>query len=130
MIALLLAFGSGFANEAMAVLWVHAAERGWPIRTAICSVVQALALVVGIGESVHDWHVAPAFVLGYASGAYAMVWLKSHAKLRRERREAFESIRAAFFARGGGHTDSGRPIPRGDRELEWEEHVRETGIRP
>jgi hypothetical protein len=32
-------------------------------------------MVVGVGESVKDWRVAPAFVVGYAAGAYgAMVY--------------------------------------------------------
>jgi hypothetical protein len=84
-------FASGFANEAMAVLWVHNTERGYALRTGLCSAVQALALVVGIGESVHDWRAAPAFIAGYATGAMsAVVWVrrsKCVPQTEKERRE-------------------------------------------
>ena len=73
----LLTFASGFANEATAVFWVHHAERGRPVRTGLCGAIQACALVLGIGESVHDWRYAPAFVLGYGLGAASAVWLKA-----------------------------------------------------
>jgi hypothetical protein len=83
MTSLLLTFASGFANEAMAVLWVHASERGKAGWTALCSAIQALALVVGVGESVHDWHVAPAFIVGYTLGSYVAVRIKSMRALPR-----------------------------------------------
>ncbi len=38
--------------------------------------VNRRARVVGIGESVHDWRCAPAFVAGYALGATAAVAVK------------------------------------------------------
>jgi len=77
-----LTFASGFANEAMAVFWVHNSERGYALRTGLCSAVQALALVVGIGESVHEWRYAPAFVAGYALGATAAVAVKKRGARR------------------------------------------------
>lgn len=69
------AFASGAAYEACSVVWVHRATHGTPWQTAIVSGLQALAQVVGIGESVKNWRVAPFFVVGYALGAYtAMVY--------------------------------------------------------
>jgi hypothetical protein len=69
------ALASGATYEALSVVWVHQATRGTAWATALVSGLQALAMVVGVGESVRDWRAAPAFVLGYAGGAYAaMVW--------------------------------------------------------
>jgi hypothetical protein len=61
---------SGAAYEACSVVWVHRAVHGTPLQTAAISGLQALAQVVGIGESVRDWKVAPFYVGGYALGAY------------------------------------------------------------
>ncbi len=65
------AFASGATYEALSVVWVHQATRGSAMAVAFVSGLQALAMVVGIGESVKNWRVSPAFVLGYAAGAYA-----------------------------------------------------------
>jgi hypothetical protein len=74
-LAHLLAFTSGAIYEGLSVVWVHQATHGSAATTALASGLQALAMVVGIGESIRVWHVAPAFVLGYAGGAYAaMTW--------------------------------------------------------
>jgi len=75
----LLTFASGFANEATAGFWVPHAERGHAARTGLCGAIQACALVLGIGESVHDCRYAPAFVLGYGLGAAAAVRFKTRA---------------------------------------------------
>jgi hypothetical protein len=75
----LLTFASGFANEATAVFWVHHAERGHAGRTGLCGAIQAVSLVFGVGESVHDWRYAPVFVLGYGLGAAVAVRLKARA---------------------------------------------------
>jgi hypothetical protein len=61
---------SGAAYEACSVVWVHSAEHGTALATALVSGLQALAQVVGIGESARDWRCAPFFVVGYAVGAY------------------------------------------------------------
>ena len=72
---LVFALASGMTYEALSVVWVHRATTGSAWATAVVSGLQALAMVVGVGESVRDWRVAPAFVLGYSAGAYlAMVW--------------------------------------------------------
>jgi hypothetical protein len=69
------ALASGATYELLSVVWVHQATRGTAWATALVSGLQALAMVVGVGESVRDWHVAPAFVAGYAAGAYVgMLW--------------------------------------------------------
>jgi hypothetical protein len=70
-----LTFLSGFAYEALAVGWVHHAERGHAAFTGLFSAAQALALVFGVGESVRDWRFAPSFIIGHALGAASAVWL-------------------------------------------------------
>lgn len=79
MLQQLLTFVSGAAVEGVAVFWVHYSERGKGIATGVCSMVQATALVFGIGEACRDWHRAPAFILGYGVGAalavYAKTWI-------------------------------------------------------
>ena len=68
------AFASGVVNEACSVVWVHQATHGTALSTALVSGLQALAIVLGVGESVRNWRAAPFYVIGYASGAYgAMV---------------------------------------------------------
>jgi hypothetical protein len=69
-------FLAGAANEGVAVFWVHFSERGRPFATGFCAMIQAAAVVVGVGESVHDWRLAPAFVLGYGVGAASGVLAK------------------------------------------------------
>ena len=69
-------FLAGAAYEAACVGWVHYSEKGRPISTALFSMALALAQVVGVGESVKDWHMAPFFVLGYAAGSFCAVEFK------------------------------------------------------
>ena len=76
MLTHLLTFASGAAVEGVAVFWVHFSERGYALRTGACSMIQAAALVFGIGETVHDWRYAPAFILGYGAGSALAVLLK------------------------------------------------------
>ena len=71
----LIAFTSGAAYEGLSVIWVHQATHGSARATAVVSALQAAAQVVGIGESVRDWRIAPLFVLGYGAGAWAAMVL-------------------------------------------------------
>lgn len=74
LVPFVVAFVAGLVNEACSVVWVHQATHGTALSTALVSGVQALAIVLGVGESVKNWHAAPFYVIGYASGAYgAMV---------------------------------------------------------
>jgi len=68
-------FVSGALYEALAVVWVHQATSGAAINTALISGLQALTIIIGVGESTKNWRIAPAFVLGYAVGAYAAMVL-------------------------------------------------------
>jgi hypothetical protein len=72
----LLTFLAGAAYEAACVAWVHYSEKGRPVITALFSMMAALAEVSGVGGSVHDWRVAPFFVLGYGVGTYSAVEFK------------------------------------------------------
>ncbi len=77
LLACLTTFLCGALYEAGCVYWVHFAESGKPIATAICSMVVASAQVLGIGESVHDVRTAAPFIAGYGVGTYLAVVLKS-----------------------------------------------------
>lgn len=72
----LAAFIAGLVLDGTAVFWVHFSERGRALPTAAIAMLQAVAQVVGIGESVHDWHAGPVFVLGYGIGAGLAVRVK------------------------------------------------------
>jgi len=74
------AFLSGFVIETACVFWVHFSERGKALPTALCSMAVGCAQVLGIGQSIQDWKVAPGFVLGYGVGTYMAVWYKSRPK--------------------------------------------------
>jgi len=66
----IIALVSGAAFEGCSVFWVRLAIHGTPMQTALVSCVQALAQVLGIGESVRNWRVAPFFIAGYGIGSY------------------------------------------------------------
>ena len=70
-------FLSGLFLEGTAVFWTHYSERGKAITAATFSGMQALALVCGINETVHDWRLAHSFIIGYAMGSYLAIKLKS-----------------------------------------------------
>lgn len=73
----LLAFASGFTIETACVYWVHFSERNRALPTALCSMLIGAAQVLGIGESIHDWHNGAAFVLGYGVGTFTAVCRKA-----------------------------------------------------
>jgi len=71
-----IAFLGGAFYEALAVAWVHYAERKRALAAALCSSAVACALVLGIGESLRSHAAAVAFVFGYGFGTYVAVRLK------------------------------------------------------
>ena len=73
----LLALASGFAIETACVYWVHFSERNKALPTALCSMLIGAAQVCGIGESIRDWRVGIAFVLGYGIGTFTAVQRKA-----------------------------------------------------
>ncbi len=74
-------FLSGAGYELGCVLWTHHSERGEPFKTAAWSMALAACQVLGIGEAVHDFRLAPVFVIGYGFGTFVGVTWKE-----RERR--------------------------------------------
>jgi hypothetical protein len=77
---ILLAIGtflSGAVYEATCVFWVHFSERGRPFKTGLFSMLAATAEVCGIGASVHDWWLAPFFIVGYGTGTVIAIKLKA-----------------------------------------------------
>ena len=73
MIAGISAFVCGALYEFLAVFWVAFSERGQAWRAALTSSAIAAAMVIGLGETIHDPHVAPFFVIGYGAGTFAGV---------------------------------------------------------
>jgi len=72
------AFTAGVLIEAVAVMWLHYSERDAPVRAAACSMLQAGAQVVGLGESFASRGAAVAFVLGYGCGTFtAVLWKRT-----------------------------------------------------
>lgn len=78
MLLCLLVFISGFLYEAGCVFWVHCTERGYIIWASLLSMLVAICQVVGIGESIHDLHTAPFFILGYGAGTAISVLIKRY----------------------------------------------------
>ena len=74
-------FAAGVFLEGTAVFWTHYSERGKAAIASMFSGVQALALVLGVGESVHEPRSAPCFILGYAAGSYAAIKIKTRFRL-------------------------------------------------
>jgi hypothetical protein len=75
LVRVVLTFLSGAAVEATAVFWVHYSSHGQAFAAGAFSMLQAMAMVFGIGESVRDRYAAPAFVLGYGAGTAVAVAL-------------------------------------------------------
>lgn len=75
-VAPLIAFASGAVAEALAVLWVHFAERNQRVRVFAIGVLMGIATVLGIGEALHTLPSAVGFVLGYGCGPLIGIELK------------------------------------------------------
>ena len=72
----LIVFLAGAIDEAACVGFVHFEERKKVIPTALCSMVTAACAITGIVETVHNWTLGPAFVLGVGFGAAMGVVVK------------------------------------------------------
>jgi hypothetical protein len=72
----LVAFCSGLALEALAVLWVHCSERNHKVGIVLVSAGQALCQVLGLGSALQGPGEALAFVLGHALGPLIGIALK------------------------------------------------------
>ncbi|HEY8097914.1 MAG TPA: hypothetical protein VIE65_17795 [Methylobacter sp.] len=70
-------FISGFFYEWTSVYWTHYSEKNQAFKAGLASAAQALTLIFGVGESIHNWKHIPFFVLGYATGSYSAVKVKS-----------------------------------------------------
>jgi hypothetical protein len=70
-----LAFLAGALYELACVFWVHFSQLKRSGIAAFFSMLSALTEVVGIGESIHDWHLAPGFILGFGVGTFVAVRL-------------------------------------------------------
>ncbi len=78
MLGYMTAFFGGFFLEALAVFWVHYSERNQRLKLTCISALQAIALVAGVGESVDNWQHGCVFIIGYALGANAAIYLKKY----------------------------------------------------
>ena len=70
------AFVSGAAYETLCVAWFHFAERNRPLPLTGIAMLTATVGLLGVGESLHDWHRAPFYVAGYGVGAFCSLWVK------------------------------------------------------
>lgn len=77
---LTLAFTSGFIVDAFSVFWTHYAEKGKPGMAALCGVLIAGGICIGVGSSVQDWRLGAAYALGFGVGAYVAVLAKERFK--------------------------------------------------
>ena len=77
MLLIFLTFISGFVIETACVYWVHYSERNKAVQTALYSMAIGTAQVLGIGQSIHNWHMGIPFVLGYGVGTFLAVRRKS-----------------------------------------------------
>ena len=78
MLLILLSFFGGLAMEALAVLWVHFAERNNKPWLFAVAVLQGTATVCGIGGAIQGWPSAVAYVLGYGCGPLLGIYIKKY----------------------------------------------------
>ena len=79
---ILLSFIGGLSTEALAVLWVHFAERNKKPQLFWVSVLQGTANVCGIGGAISGWPCAVAYVLGYGCGPLVGIYVKHRIERR------------------------------------------------
>ena len=73
---LLLIFLAGAFVEGLCAMWVTAVSTKRALRSALMSMAFAAMMLAGIGQALHSWPAAAAWVLGYGAGSYAAVrWL-------------------------------------------------------
>ena len=73
-------FLGGLIVEALAVLWVHYAERDKKHPLFGVSLLLGAANVLGIGTAIQHWQSALAFILGYGLGPLAGLHIKKQRK--------------------------------------------------
>lgn len=83
MALVLVCAAAGLVTEALAVLWVHYAEREQVRQLAAVALVQALCQVSGVVGIVAGWDAAAAYVAGYSLGPvlgiHVKCWLRRRA---------------------------------------------------
>jgi hypothetical protein len=72
----MLSFVGGLSTEALAVLWVHFAERNDRYKLFAIAVLQGTANVCGIGGAISGWPCAVAYVVGYGCGPLLGIYVK------------------------------------------------------
>jgi hypothetical protein len=90
---IVLTFLCGLLIEAVAVFWVHFAERGRAWRAGAFSALQAAALL-GLTEC-STWPLRVAFVVGYALGSVVAVKFKERFKRAPFSAEEFNALRVS-----------------------------------
>jgi hypothetical protein len=72
----IITFFCGAAYEITSAYWMFSTERLKPFRAAFWSMIQALVMLTGIGESIKDWRAAVCFVFGYTFGSGTAVMIE------------------------------------------------------
>lgn len=57
------------AYEITSAYWVFSVEKLKSYRAGFWSAVQAVVMLTGIAESIHDWRAALCFIVGYSLGS-------------------------------------------------------------
>lgn len=65
----IITFICGILYELTSVYWVLSTERLQPWKSALCSMVQGLVMLTGVGQSIKDWHIAVFYIAGYSLGS-------------------------------------------------------------
>lgn len=70
----------GVIFELSYLLWIYAADRGWPFRTALVSMFVGAVSLFGMSAAIRDPWQAPWLILGYGIGSYvAALWKRRQA---------------------------------------------------
>jgi hypothetical protein len=81
----ILTFVCGALYEITSANWLFSTERLKPVKASLWSMIQALVMLTGIGESIKDVRVAACFVCGYSIGSGLAVAIEKHFRARAQR---------------------------------------------
>ncbi len=74
----MIAFLAGAVFELSYLAWIYAAAQGWPVTTAILSMLVGLVSLTGIREGLQTKSGKWFLVLGYGVGSYLAAWLRCY----------------------------------------------------
>lgn len=72
----ILTFICGLLYEITSTFWVFSTEQLKAFRAGVCSMIQAIVMLTGIAESIHDAGAAACFICGYSAGSIVGIWIE------------------------------------------------------